>query len=69
MRLLLPRIPFVCITATATKDTRDKIFEVLLIVKEPHIVEKNPSKPNIAHGKKCSPFRLFLISIPWLLEQ
>lgn len=52
MRSLLPRIRFVAITTTATKDTRDTIFEVLLIMKEPRIVEENPSKPNIAHVVK-----------------
>lgn len=51
MRLLLPRTPFVALTATATKDTRDTIFEVL-IMKEPHIVEENPNKPNIAYVVK-----------------
>ena len=51
MRSLLPRTPFVALTATATKDTRDTIFEVL-IMKEPHIVEENPNKPNIAYVVK-----------------
>ena len=51
MRSLLPHTPFVALTATATKDTRDTIFEVL-IMKEPHIVEENPNKPNIAYVVK-----------------
>ena len=51
MRSLLPRTPFVALTATATKDTGDTIFEVL-IMKEPHIVEENSNKPNIAYVVK-----------------
>lgn len=51
MRSLLPCTPFVALTATATKDTTDTIFEVL-IMKEPHIVEENPNKPNIAYVVK-----------------
>jgi len=45
MRSLLPCTRFVALTATAT------IFEVL-IMKEPHIVEENPNKPNIAYVVK-----------------
>ena len=51
MRSLLPRIPFVAFTATATKDTRDTSFALLIAI-GPRIVEENPSKPNIAHVVK-----------------
>ena len=51
MHSLLPRTPLVALPPTATKDTRDTIFEVLTM-KEPHIVEENPNKPNIAYVVK-----------------
>lgn len=57
-RSLLPRTPFIALTATATKDTRDTIFEVLLMDGS-HIVHEKPNKENIAYvvqymGKNAS---------------
>ena len=57
-RSLLPRTPFIALTATATKDTRETIFEVLLM-NSPHVVTESPDKANISYvvqymGKKAS---------------
>ena len=58
MRSLLPRTPFIALTTTATKDTREKIFEVLLM-DGCHIVCESPDKANISYvvqymGKNAS---------------
>ena len=44
----LSRTPFIALTATATKDTRETVFEVLLMDGS-HIVHENPNKENIAY--------------------
>ncbi|XP_068693066.1 bifunctional 3'-5' exonuclease/ATP-dependent helicase WRN-like [Montipora foliosa] len=47
-RSLLPPTPFIALTATAIEDTRETIFEVLLM-NGPHIVTESPNKANISY--------------------
>ncbi|XP_068676508.1 ATP-dependent DNA helicase RecQ-like [Montipora foliosa] len=48
LRSLLPEIPFIALTATATSDTRVAIFESLLF-SDPHMVIDSPNKDNISY--------------------
>ena len=48
LRSLLPEIPFIALTATATSDTRVAIFESLLF-SDPHMVIESPNKDNISY--------------------
>ena len=48
LRFLLPEIPFIALTATATSDTRVAIFESLLF-SDPHMVIESPNKDNISY--------------------
>ena len=43
LRSLLDNVPFIALTATATKDTRASIFEALAMVK-PHMIADTPIK-------------------------
>ncbi len=47
-RSLLPGVPFIALTATATRDTRVAIFDALLM-NDPHLIMESPNKENIAY--------------------
>ena len=47
-RSLLPSIPFIALTATATVDTKETIFEVLAM-RDPHVIMESPNKDNISY--------------------
>jgi len=47
-RSLLPECPFIALTATATRDTREAIFESLLF-NNPYMVLESPNKENISY--------------------
>ena len=47
-RSLLSEVPFVALTATATTDTKETIFEVLAM-RDPHLIVESPNKGNISY--------------------
>ena len=58
LRSLIPDCPFIALTATITRDTREAIFESLLF-DNPCMVLESPNKGNISYvvhymKKKCS---------------
>lgn len=48
LRSLSPGVPIVALTATATKETKATIIDVLEM-KRPHIIEESPEKPNVTY--------------------
>lgn len=48
LRSLLPGVPFIALTATATSDTRAAIFEALSM-DSPHVIMESPNKENISY--------------------
>ena len=50
-RSLLPGVPFIALTATATKDTRTSIFDALMM-NEPCLIMQSPHKENISYVVK-----------------
>ena len=50
-RSLLPGVPFIALTATATKDTRMSIFDALMM-NEPCLIMQSPHKENISYVVK-----------------
>ena len=47
-RSLLSEVPFIALTATATTDTKETIFEVLAM-RDPHLIVESPNKGNISY--------------------
>ena len=44
----MPGVPFIALTATATRDTRVAIFDAMLM-NEPCLIMESPNKENIAY--------------------
>lgn len=59
----------IALTATATKATRDTIFEVLMM-DNPHVVFESPNKENVAYSVQYMPKDADLEHyFDWLVEE
>lgn len=54
LRSLVTSVNFICVTATATKSTKDAIVDILCMNK-PHEISESPEKPNITYIAKQMP--------------
>lgn len=54
LRSLVTSVNFICVTATATKSTKDAIVDILCMNK-PHEISESPEKLNITYIVKQMP--------------
>ena len=54
LRSLVTLVNYICVTATATKDTKEAIVDILGM-KEPHKITESPEKPNVTYIVKRMP--------------